>query len=132
MKQALRGLAFIAVAVLTQGLASDLAYAGDDLAGPLQAQQLFYREPGMIGVEVRGGEGMLTLSEVAKELGVSQSTVGCWRRHSLLRAHPYNAKNECLYEPLDENAPVKQQGLSLSDPRRSPQRRVESNGRGAV
>ena len=77
-------------------------------------------------------KGMLTLSEVARQLGVSQSTVGCWRRHSLLRAHPYNAKNECLYEPLDENAPVKQQGLSLSDPRRISPGRVESNGRGAV
>lgn len=72
--------------------------------------------------------GMLTLSEVAQELGISESTVGHWRRHGLLRAHPYNAKNECLYEPLDENAPIKQQGLSLSDPKRFPQGRVESNG----
>lgn len=62
MKRALRGLAFLAVAVLTQGLASDLAFAGDDLGGTLEVQQLFYREPGMLGVEVRSGEGMLTLS----------------------------------------------------------------------
>jgi DNA invertase Pin-like site-specific DNA recombinase len=72
--------------------------------------------------------GMLTLSEVAKALGISESTVGQWRRHGLLRAHPYNAKNECLYEPMDGNAPVKQQGLRLSDPRRFPHGRVESNG----
>ncbi len=62
MKRVFRVRAFILVAVLTQGLASDLAHAGDDLGGTLKAQQLFYREPGMMGVEVRGGEGMLTLS----------------------------------------------------------------------
>ncbi len=62
MKRALRGLAFIGAAVLMQGLTSDLAYAGDDLGGTLKAQQLFYREPGMIAVEVRDGGGMLTLS----------------------------------------------------------------------
>lgn len=62
MQRALRVLVFIPVVVLTQGLTSDLANAGDDLGGTLKAQQLFYREPGMIGVEVRSDEGMLTLS----------------------------------------------------------------------
>lgn len=54
--------------------------------------------------------GMLTLTEIALQLGVATSTVKTWRNHDLLRAHAYNDKGECLYEPPGDHAPVKKQG----------------------
>lgn len=51
--------------------------------------------------------GLLTLDEMAAALGVSTSTVKAWRRHGLLRAHAYNDKDQYLYEPPGEDAPVK-------------------------
>lgn len=51
--------------------------------------------------------GMLTREEVAQALDVVPSTVNLWRRKGWLRAVPYNDKNNCLYEPLVQNAPVK-------------------------
>ncbi|MEW6547228.1 MAG: recombinase family protein [Bacillota bacterium] len=51
--------------------------------------------------------GLLTLKEMAAALGVSSSTVKAWRRHGLLRAHAYNDKDQYLYEPPGEDAPVK-------------------------
>jgi len=64
--------------------------------------------------------GMLTRSEVARQLGVSPATVGRWRNHGLLLGHPYNRKNQCLYEPVGDNRPAKQQGTKLSERRRFP------------
>ncbi|MEE9278911.1 MAG: BON domain-containing protein [Myxococcota bacterium] len=61
MKWALRALACIPLALLSQALAIS-AFADDEPGAALQAQQFFYREPGMIGVEVRGDDGVLTLS----------------------------------------------------------------------
>jgi len=61
--------------------------------------------------------GMLTQDEIAKELGVTSNTIHRWRRHGLLIAHPYNTKNECLYEPPGDDRPMKQQGVRLSDRR---------------
>jgi hypothetical protein len=58
--------------------------------------------------------GMLAADEVATQLGISVKGVGVWRRHGLLMGHPYNDKNWCLYEPLGDNAPSKQQGTKLS------------------
>ena len=58
--------------------------------------------------------GMLTESEIAKQLGICTKTVKIWRRHGLLRAHRYNEKNEYLYEPVENNRPVKNQGIKLS------------------
>src|SRR4030095_14156650 len=43
--------------------------------------------------------GLLTLDEVADRLKVSTDTVKLWGRHGLLRRHPCNDKQECLYEP---------------------------------
>lgn len=62
--------------------------------------------------------GMLTIEEMAQRLGVCISTAHRWRRHGLLRAHPFNDKNECLFEPPGPDGPVKSQGRRLLDPRR--------------
>lgn len=51
--------------------------------------------------------GMLTLSEVADALHVSTATAKVWRRFGLLVAHPYNRKNQYLYEPPGSDAPVR-------------------------
>jgi hypothetical protein len=59
--------------------------------------------------------GMLTAEELARRLAVHPQTVIRWRRHGLLAAHPYNDKNECLYEPTEANRMTKQQGVKLSD-----------------
>jgi DNA invertase Pin-like site-specific DNA recombinase len=64
--------------------------------------------------------GKLTLVEIAEQLRVSTATVKVWRRHGLLRGHPYNDKNECLYDPSDQAAPSKSQGRKLSQRRRFP------------
>ncbi len=69
--------------------------------------------------------GMLTITEIADVLNVSKSTVNTWRSHGLLRAHVYNDKNECLYEPLGDNPPEKMQGRKLSKRRCFPE--VASN-----
>lgn len=58
--------------------------------------------------------GMLTLAEIALQLDVATTTVKTWRNHGLLRAHAYNDKDECLYEPPGDQAPVKKQGSKLS------------------
>ncbi len=68
-------------------------------------------------------QGMLTLQEVATQLGVCTSTVKAWRQHGLLRAHTYNDKGECLYEPPGKDAPVK--GKHKLQRERTP---VESKG----
>ena len=60
-------------------------------------------------------QGLLTLPEITRQLAVNISTVKIWRKHGLLVGHPYNDKNEYLYEPLGPNAPVKQQGIKLSE-----------------
>jgi DNA invertase Pin-like site-specific DNA recombinase len=62
--------------------------------------------------------GMLTQEEVRRALGVHLTTVHRWRAAGLLRAYPYNDKNQYLYEPVAKDAPVKQQGQKLSERRR--------------
>ena len=42
------------------------------------------------------------MSELAEQLGVSQATVKSWNQAGLLRSHPYNDKNECLFEFLGD------------------------------
>jgi hypothetical protein len=61
--------------------------------------------------------GLLTHAEIASILGVSVSTVKKWRRHGLLRAHPFNDKNEVLYEHPGDSPPIKCQGRKLKDRR---------------
>ena len=65
--------------------------------------------------------GKLTLAEIAEQLQVTTSTIKVWRRHGLLLGHPYNDKNEYLYDSPDQAAPVKSQGQKLSERRRFPE-----------
>jgi len=65
--------------------------------------------------------GKLTVAEIAEQLQVSKTTVKIWRRNGLLRGHPYNDKNECLFDPPDQAAPVKSQGRKLAERRRFPE-----------
>jgi DNA invertase Pin-like site-specific DNA recombinase len=65
--------------------------------------------------------GKLTMQEIAEQLNVSLNTVKVWRRNGLLRGHLYNDKNECLFDPLDTNAPIKSQGRKLSERREFPE-----------
>jgi DNA invertase Pin-like site-specific DNA recombinase len=58
--------------------------------------------------------GMLTVDEMAALLGICRQQVTIWNRHGLIRGHPYNDKNDCLYEPPGENPPRKAQGIKLS------------------
>jgi len=51
--------------------------------------------------------GMLTMQEMANKLGVCNDTVKIWRRHGLLGAKAYNDKGQYLFEPPDENTPVR-------------------------
>jgi DNA invertase Pin-like site-specific DNA recombinase len=67
------------------------------------------------------GAGMLTLDEIADRLGVTTRTVKIWRDRGLLRAHPYNDRNECLYEHPGDDPPVKKQGSKLSKRQRFPE-----------
>jgi DNA invertase Pin-like site-specific DNA recombinase len=62
--------------------------------------------------------GMLTQEEMAKRLDIHPTTVRRWGKCGLLKAHPYNDKNQCLYEPVGKHRPLKTQGMRLDDPRR--------------
>jgi DNA invertase Pin-like site-specific DNA recombinase len=67
--------------------------------------------------------GMLTLSEFAEQLGVARGTIKNWNQAGFLRSHLYNDRNDCLFEPMGDEAPVKgkHKGLmtSLRQMRRS-------------
>lgn len=51
--------------------------------------------------------GLLTLEEFAAAVGLHKDTVKKWLRRGLLRAHPYNDRNACLYEPPGNGTPKK-------------------------
>ena len=51
--------------------------------------------------------GMFTMAEIAEQLGVATATVKMWKQAGFLSAYPYNDKNDCLFEPLGDDAPVK-------------------------
>ena len=67
--------------------------------------------------------GMLTMAEIGERLKVAPATVKSWNQAGFLISHPYNDKNECLFEPPGEGAPVrgKHKGLiaALHQTRRS-------------
>ncbi|MDZ4688068.1 MAG: recombinase family protein [Planctomycetaceae bacterium] len=64
--------------------------------------------------------GLLTIQELAAQLGVSRQTICLWCRQGLLQGHAYNDKHECLFEPPTADSPTKQQGHKLADRRRFP------------
>jgi DNA invertase Pin-like site-specific DNA recombinase len=51
--------------------------------------------------------GLLTVDEMAERLGIVPCVVKAWRDKGLLRAHRYNDKDQCLYEPPSEDLPGK-------------------------
>ena len=51
--------------------------------------------------------GLLTINEVAERFGVAPAVVKEWRDKGLLRAHRYNDKGQCLYEPPPDDLPGK-------------------------
>jgi hypothetical protein len=55
-------------------------------------------------------KGLLTATEIRKQLGVSLYTVHSWGRQGILRKHRYSNKDWCLYEPLGDIIPVKGSG----------------------
>jgi DNA invertase Pin-like site-specific DNA recombinase len=69
--------------------------------------------------------GMLTPEEVAEQLNIAISTLNNWRRAGFLRAYPVNDKNECLYEPLGEDAPVRDKHKGITA--RIQQPRIDTN-----
>jgi hypothetical protein len=56
---------------------------------------------------------MLTVDEMATMLGITPQWVKIWNRHGLLRGHPYNDGNDCLFEDSGDNPPRKAQGVKL-------------------
>jgi ketosteroid isomerase-like protein len=73
--------------------------------------------------------GLLTLTEIATQLGVSPGTIKAWQHAGLLPSQKANDKNERLYPPPTPGDArlVKQQGRPLSE--REP---IESTTGGAV
>ena len=61
--------------------------------------------------------GMLTLDQIAAQLGVSAGTIKTWHHAGLLTGHPYNDKGQCLYPPPGPNPPTRAQGRKLSERR---------------
>ncbi len=75
------------------------------------------REYQLVSTEERlRRRGLLSLEAMAHRLGISTTSVKIWRIHGLIVGHPYNDRNECLFEvPNGANIPRKQQGLKLSN-----------------
>jgi DNA invertase Pin-like site-specific DNA recombinase len=61
--------------------------------------------------------GMLTLTELAAQLGVATGTIKIWHHAGLLTGHPYNDKGQCLYPPPGPNPPARAQGRKLTQRR---------------
>jgi uncharacterized protein YjcR len=61
-------------------------------------------------------QGLLTLGEIAEQLGASTSTIKAWRAAGLLTGHTANDKNEQLYQPPAAGDPrlVKRGGWRLN------------------
>ena len=64
--------------------------------------------------------GMLTVEEMAKVLGIQDSTVKKWHTAGLLRGYVTDDKGVCLFEPPGPDAPTKILGRKLAKRRRFP------------
>ena len=62
---------------------------------------------------------LLTLEDMAARLDVTTQTVEIWPAAGLLKAYPYNAKNQCLYEPPGPDRPRKRKWKGLGDYRKT-------------
>ena len=62
-------------------------------------------------------QGLLSLGEIAEQLGVHPSTIKAWQRAGLLTSHKANDKNERLFEPPAPGDPrlVKRLGWRLAN-----------------
>ncbi len=80
--------------------------------------------------------GMLDKRELAKQLNVAPETIKIWRRAGLLRAHAYNDKAQCLFEPAGPDGPIKYKHKKLLRHRRAAARQLatiaDSDRGGAV
>ena len=56
--------------------------------------------------------GLLTLTEIAEKLKISVGTIRRWQHRRLLRAHPYDDQNRCLYEDPGPTGPKERTMLS--------------------
>jgi DNA invertase Pin-like site-specific DNA recombinase len=63
-------------------------------------------------------KGLLTLHEMADQLGVSTGTVKTWRHAGIVSGECYNDKGQMLYHPPGPNPPTKQQGRPRLSERR--------------
>jgi DNA invertase Pin-like site-specific DNA recombinase len=63
-------------------------------------------------------KGLLTLSEISRQLEVERHTIRIWRCHGLLKAQ--HTGKVFLYEPVDLKTVRKRQGVKLTDPCRIP------------
>jgi DNA-binding transcriptional regulator YiaG len=70
--------------------------------------------------------GMLSIEELAEVLAINKKTVQAWHKAGLIHGHAYNDKNSCLFEPPGADAPVKSQGKKLTQRRRFPESKFES------
>ena len=52
-------------------------------------------------------KGLFTVTEMAERLGIATSVVKEWRDKGLLRAHRYNDRDQCVYEPPSDDLPGK-------------------------
>lgn len=75
--------------------------------------------------------GLLTVREMAERLSVTTQTVKVWRAIGFLKAYPYNAKNQHLYEPPGPVLPEKYAWKGVAAHRRA-RIAARSDSRGAV
>ncbi len=59
--------------------------------------------------------GHLTTTEMATHLGISESQTRRWRRSGRLRALRYNGRGDCLFEPIERQAPCIQARAACKD-----------------
>ena len=64
---------------------------------------------------------------MADRLKLSQLWVRAWGANGLLKAHPVNDKNICLYEDPGPDPPRKAQGVKLAARRRFPANMVHGS-----
>jgi DNA invertase Pin-like site-specific DNA recombinase len=75
--------------------------------------------------------GLLTLEEMAEQLGVTTSTIKYWKARGRYRAYRYNDKGECLYAPPPKDL-TWEMGSQTAVSEATRQIALDHTGRGAV